>query len=671
MSPEQARGQAVDARTDVWSFGCVLFEMLARRPAFPGASSSDVIAKILEREPNWDALPASTPASLRRLLNRCLVKDIKLRLHALADAHFELDEAATVKVAAEPDAASGVRIGVRTMVLAAIMVAALAVAAYWWMATHRSAVLPPMQVLSLTTYPGFEATPAFSPDGRQIAFSWDGEQRDNDDIYVILIGADLPHRLTSHPARDVSPAWKPDGSQIAFARLDEEQVGIYVASPLGGAEQRIATLPPTRISTSVRGTAEPSLSWSPDGRWLAVSHIAAEDTSIGTSSVRLIAHDGSDHREMLPGGEGHDYRAVAFSPGGDAIAFVDAGYLGVVEIDPKDPSKQRQPPRRLSAYQGYVGGLAWTLDGRELIYGRAPYAAPPPSYLWRLAVDGSSPPQRIDLAGVAGFPAMSRSGQRLAFSRRDLNVDMYLLQGDSARDPVATSTFNEFDASFSPDQSKIAFSSDRHRRRQRDLDRQSRRHRPAAAYARDTAAGRIAAMVARRPPRRLRRARRRRAAARLHRGRSRRADPADSVAARLVRSGPKLVSGRQVGVLRLEPFRHEPDLARCRGRRRCAPDHQERRRRPVRVVGWPDAVFLETNPRRSIRLRDAARRRTRAAARHRRGVLELLSRRTRPVLHVIAGWPAPAGPATGYSCSTRPARPPSSTRSVSRRCRPA
>ena len=459
MSPEQARGQAVDARTDIWSFGCVLFEMLAGRRAFPGATTSDSIAKILEREPDWDALPSSTPASLRRLLRRCLVKDAGLRLHALADAHFELDEAAQASTTAEQPARAsrGFSIGARTIGFAGVAAALLGAGVLWWMATDRDRVLPPMQVLSLTTYPGFEATPTFSPDGRQVAFSWDGEQLDNDDIYVMLVGADLPHRLTTNPARDVSPAWRPDGSQIAFARLDDAHVGIYVASPLGGAEQRLAAFPPARRPTSVRGTTDPSLSWSPDGRWLAVSHIAWDDPS----TVHVVAHDGSDTQLALTGGPGHDYTAVAFSPKGDALAYVDSGYLGVVEIDPQDPAKQRQPPRRVSAYQGYVGGLTWTRDGRDLLYGRAPYAAPPPSYLWRLAADGSSPPQRVDLAGVASFPAVSPSGQRLAFSRRELNTDMLLLHGDSGRDPVAASTFNEFDASFSPDQTKIAFASDR------------------------------------------------------------------------------------------------------------------------------------------------------------------------------------------------------------------
>ena len=93
MSPEQARGQAIDKRTDIWAFGCVLYEMLTGRRAFPGETISDTIAAILEREPAWTALPQSTPASVRRLLAQCLDKDPKRRLRDIGQARIELDDA--------------------------------------------------------------------------------------------------------------------------------------------------------------------------------------------------------------------------------------------------------------------------------------------------------------------------------------------------------------------------------------------------------------------------------------------------------------------------------------------------------------------------------------------------------------------------------------------------
>ncbi len=95
MSPEQARGQPVDKRTDIWAFGCVLYEMLTGRMAFAAMTMSDIIAGILEHDPNWDALPAKTPPRVRQLLRRCLEKDHRHRLRDIGDARLELNEALT------------------------------------------------------------------------------------------------------------------------------------------------------------------------------------------------------------------------------------------------------------------------------------------------------------------------------------------------------------------------------------------------------------------------------------------------------------------------------------------------------------------------------------------------------------------------------------------------
>ena len=92
MSPEQARGQPVDKRTDIWAFGCVLFEMLSGQRVFDGATGTDTLAVVLQQEPDWSALPPNTPASVRRLLERCLQKDPRNRLHDIADARIELDD---------------------------------------------------------------------------------------------------------------------------------------------------------------------------------------------------------------------------------------------------------------------------------------------------------------------------------------------------------------------------------------------------------------------------------------------------------------------------------------------------------------------------------------------------------------------------------------------------
>ena len=98
MSPEQARGKPVDKRTDIWAFGCVLFEMLTGRRAFPGETVSDIIGAILHSEPAWDLLPESTAPRLRELLKRCLEKDVRLRLRDIGDARYDLNARAEIAV---------------------------------------------------------------------------------------------------------------------------------------------------------------------------------------------------------------------------------------------------------------------------------------------------------------------------------------------------------------------------------------------------------------------------------------------------------------------------------------------------------------------------------------------------------------------------------------------
>ena len=327
----------------------------------------------------------------------------------------------------------------------------------WTMWSARSANVPSPRVRPLTSYPGIESSPTFSPDGKQVAFSWDGEKRDNEDIYVLMVGADNPLPVTRDPARDVSPAWRPDGSQIAFARMESDSASIYLVSPLGGSERKLADFLaiPSSGGEPIE-SRDPRLSWSADGRWLAVSGA----TSGAESGVFLVGEDGSK-RTFLPAKGGSDYRMAVFSPKGDAMAFVNGGFINVVGISGTNPPTANGAPRRITSFLGAVLGLTWTVDGESLLFGRARYPAPDPPYLWRVPASGDRPPERIDLAGVAAYPAVSASGSLLAFARRALNEDLFKLQEGRPPETLLASTSNEQDASFSNDGSKIAFASDR------------------------------------------------------------------------------------------------------------------------------------------------------------------------------------------------------------------
>jgi Tol biopolymer transport system component len=243
MSPEQARGKVVDKRTDIWAFGCVLYEMLTGRAPFPGETISDTIAATLEREPLWTALPHATPAGIRRLLRRCLEKDPKRRLHDIADARIELDDPLTAP-AGEARALSWIdrgrvawaRFGVALLAVAVLMVPT---AFYLRRATPEPLVVRFEIPTPPTSDPG---SFALSADGRQLAF---------------VARAEGTPRLWLRPLDRVTaqvlggtegasyPFWSPDDKAIGFfadGKLKRVDLG-------GGAPQVLANAPGGRGGT--------------------------------------------------------------------------------------------------------------------------------------------------------------------------------------------------------------------------------------------------------------------------------------------------------------------------------------------------------------------------------------------------------------------------------------
>ena len=170
MSPEQARGKTVDKRTDIWAFGCVLYEMLTGRVVFPGATSADMMAAILEREPDWKRLPARTPPGIRQLLERCLEKDPKRRLRDIGDARIQLDE--------QPTAVKRRRAAWLWPASTALFLTVTAVLTV----LYFSQAPPGQQTLTFQISPPGSAPAqmfALSPDGKNLAFiaSQDGRNR--------------------------------------------------------------------------------------------------------------------------------------------------------------------------------------------------------------------------------------------------------------------------------------------------------------------------------------------------------------------------------------------------------------------------------------------------------------------------------------------------------------
>jgi Tol biopolymer transport system component len=223
MSPEQARGKPVDKRTDIWALGCVLYEMLTGRQAFPGETASDTIAWILEREPDWHALPSAAPLKVRELLQRCLRKDERDRLHDIADARIEIEEAQTPQVDATPAGSVRSGLSIRSPIVFLSLIAAIVAVAVLvvTLGNRKSAeqrvlkatiLAPEGAIFNLN--PDNPGPPVLSPDGSMLAFSArddNGQSR----LYVRPLRSDQAYALTG-TEEAAYPFWSPDSRWLAF-----------------------------------------------------------------------------------------------------------------------------------------------------------------------------------------------------------------------------------------------------------------------------------------------------------------------------------------------------------------------------------------------------------------------------------------------------------------------
>ena len=273
MSPEQATGGAVDARSDIFSFGAVLYEMVTGRRPFAGGSSAEMLAALLKEQPKPPSeLVTDVPRDLERIILRCLRKEPDRRFQHMADVKVELQELkeeSDSQASAPAGAATAKRRSRRRWVAwaaAGVLILAAAAAVTLW--RLRRPELPPPTVVQLTSE-RWAGSGSFSPDGTQIAYASAGDDGANWDIWLKIVGQAEARRLTTDPAAEGYPAWSPDGTQIAFLRYYAGVTrghhllatgAIHLVSPLGGPARRLSDFP-----------ARPQLSWSPDGRWLAAA----------------------------------------------------------------------------------------------------------------------------------------------------------------------------------------------------------------------------------------------------------------------------------------------------------------------------------------------------------------------------------------------------------------
>jgi len=472
MSPEQVVGQNLDARTDLFSLGLVLYEMATRRRAFEGETTKAILEKVLLHipPPPSHTNPELSPA-FDEIIRKLLEKDRELRYQTAADVRADLKrlkrDSESVGVAVAPGLArrlEGRAFPYKWEVLTAIVVLAIGLAGAGWSWLHRSRATPeaPLTALPLTSYAGRENMPSFSPDGAQVTFSWDGEKEDNCDIYVKMIGAETPLRLTTNPANDFSPAWSPDGRWIAFMRaLPTGKTAVVLISPIGGPERIL-----TEAYLTQNNIDGPFLAWSPDSRWLAMT---GSDKPDQMPALFLYSVETGEKRSLtfLPPTILGD-SCPAFRPDGRTLAFFRWASWSGSDLFLLDLSEDLKPvgePRRLTFGNWRAASPAWTTDGSSLVFSASSGGD---SSLWRVAASGTSTPQRLAAIGANGaYPAISRRGNRLAYAQSSIDYNIWRVKiptsGETAKPPqeFIESTRNDDLPQFSPDGTKIAFVSQR------------------------------------------------------------------------------------------------------------------------------------------------------------------------------------------------------------------
>jgi serine/threonine-protein kinase len=511
MSPEQARGRSVDRRSDLWSFGVLLFEVLSGRRLFTGETVSDTLAAVLRADPDWKLLPPETPAGIRRLLARCLERDPRQRLRDAGDARLEIEEAIAerrgglpsgVAVVPQPAAAGPASRRVLPLAVAALAIAALAFLAGRWLSgpatSKTSASIPIHSVVNLPegTFLAGWASPvvAISRDGRKLAFVATTSEEDVDHLYVHHLDRGET-QVVPDSERAEGPFFSPDGQWVAFAvdvslatgrpgQLKKFSLTTGLTQPIApipdygggdwGEDGTIVLTPswssgPWRVSADggrpdtslerlrlagkdgLRSTAWPQ--WLPDGRSVLV--VDADASAFGDAAVL-----DSQSRELFPTGVSAMY--ARYSPTGHLLTLQPDATIRAVPFDPAKPAGVAAGVavlRDVAISAGGAPALALSENG-SLVYGTGYLRASGRELLRlvRLSPTGAKEPLPFDPDTFGRAPRASPDGRRVALITWDGTVWVFdLTRGTKTRLPKGPTGYLEY-VVWSPEGDWLAFS---------------------------------------------------------------------------------------------------------------------------------------------------------------------------------------------------------------------
>jgi Tol biopolymer transport system component/DNA-binding winged helix-turn-helix (wHTH) protein len=351
------------------------------------------------------------------------------------------------------------------VVLATLALAVIG-AAFWGGVRRNDAAPVAARPLPITTFPGLELHPAISPDGKFVAFTWEGEGGDNFDIYVRSIDGSFQGRLTTHAADDYAPAWSPDGLRIAFVRDLDGAREILVLPSFGGREQQLFEAVPEGMAWRI-GAWSFGLSWTPDGKHLVFGD---QTDSASTPAIHLYSFEDGKRRQLTrPPANFGDIHPVV-SPDSRYLAFVRLRLNplttggGSVYLHKLEQLQATGEPAQLT-FGHNAAAFDWTRDSRSVIYDGG-HVEPG---LWRVGVAGGAP-ELVFPHIRAARPSVARSGIGMVYQTALIEPSIWELpmpsspsrqpSGDATYRAIA-STFADTDMRFSPDGTRVAFSSRR------------------------------------------------------------------------------------------------------------------------------------------------------------------------------------------------------------------
>ena len=440
MSPEQAAGKTADRRSDIWSFGAVLYEMLSGKRAFAGESVSDTLASVLKEEPDLRALPGAAPASIRKMVRRCLTKDRKQRLQSIGEARIGIDE-----VLAGAPVDESPRPGGRVLPWAVAGILAIMGAAGWWSAWRSTRPEDhPLARFSVDLGPdaiaGAHLTAAISRDGSRIAYS---VQNPNGN-------AQLATRMLDQPKATLLSGT--DGASDPFFSLDGEWIGFFAEGKLKKVAARGSAVLTLCDAPNGRGGA-----WTKDG-----SIIATLDATTGIGLSRVPASGGAPQAVTKPGERGEaTHRWPQILPGGEAVLFMANKAISHYDESSIEVVSLKTGEVKEVLRGGYFGRY---LPGGYLVYIHRGTLMGVPFDVNRLEVHGTPTPLIEDVAAdpnlAGGQYDFSDNGTFVYLSGKSTTGTWTLGWLDSAgkTERLLDNPEVYYEPRFSPDGKRLAFS---------------------------------------------------------------------------------------------------------------------------------------------------------------------------------------------------------------------